>query len=54
MRNFFSLYRALADTWRWYDSTAPGVPHLIAEGTGDGETVFDRPTWQQILTQVSS
>jgi predicted ABC-type ATPase len=52
MRNFFKLYRVLADTWRWYDNTMVGVSQVIAEGDGTGERVFDQPTWQQILAQV--
>ncbi len=45
---------SLADTWRWYDNTMPGIPRLIAEGGEAEERVFDPPTWQQILPLVSS
>jgi predicted ABC-type ATPase len=54
MRNFFSLYRVLADWWRWYDNTVAGLPRVIAEGSGGGENVFDQVTWQRILAQVSA
>jgi len=53
MRNFFSMYRVLADTWRWYDNTMPGLPRLIAESDVKGEQVFDPETWQQVLAMVS-
>ena len=33
LRNFFSLYRPLANTWRMYDNTRAGEPGLIAKGT---------------------
>jgi predicted ABC-type ATPase len=54
MRNFFAIYRALADSWRWYDNTRAGAPRLLAEGKAREERIFDQPTWQQILAQVSS
>src|SRR5206468_3607154 len=41
MRNFFILYRVLADSWRWYDNTMPGLPRLIAEGDAAGEWIID-------------
>ena len=30
--NFFSMYQPLADTWRMYDNSAPGVPRLLSFG----------------------
>jgi predicted ABC-type ATPase len=53
MRNFFNLYLALADTWRWYDNTQPWAVRLIAKGDTSGERIFDQVIWQQIVEQVS-
>jgi predicted ABC-type ATPase len=54
VRNFFNLYRALADTWRWYDNTMAGLPRLIAERDASGDRVFDQAAWDQVLAQVST
>lgn len=32
--NFFDLYRSLATTWLFYDSSAPQLPRLVAHGRG--------------------
>ena len=34
LRNFFSLYLPLADTWEFYDNSADGSPRLIASNAG--------------------
>jgi predicted ABC-type ATPase len=52
LRNFFELYRPLADFWYIYDSSAPDVPCLIAEGTRAEEKVADPQTWQRIKEQL--
>lgn len=33
LRNFFTLYRSLADVWRMYDNSSAGPPELIARGS---------------------
>lgn len=33
LRNFFTLYRPLADLWRMYDNSRAGTPELIARGS---------------------
>ncbi len=33
LRNFFTLYRPLADVWRMYDNSRAGTPELIAKGS---------------------
>ncbi len=33
LRNFFALYRPLADLWRVYDNSPAGAPELIARGS---------------------
>lgn len=51
--NFFHLYRAQADRWRFYDNTAPANLRLLAEGHGAIETrIYDSETWQHILRSV--
>ena len=34
LKNFFELYRPVADTWRIYDNSLPGNPQLISAGEG--------------------
>lgn len=52
LRNFFSLYRPLTDSWRFYDNTNSTGPQLIAAGRGtDAATVVLRDTWERICEQ---
>jgi predicted ABC-type ATPase len=51
LRNFFSLYRPLADSWRFYDSTAE--PRLAAEGSAGGVTVHDSALWLTLESKYS-
>jgi predicted ABC-type ATPase len=34
VRNFFNLYRRLADEWQFYDNSDPSGPQLLAPGSG--------------------
>ena len=46
-RNFFVLYRPLADTWRLYDGSSIRGPRLIASGAARQPTrVRDEDTWR--------
>jgi predicted ABC-type ATPase len=54
MRNFFTLYRPMADVWRFYDNTNPTGPRLIASGVRDVETVRDHVTWRQVVQEVQN
>lgn len=46
-RNFFTLYRPLADAWRLYDATSIAGPALVASGgMGLGTQVRRRETWR--------
>ncbi len=49
LRNFFGLYRPLADGWSFYDNSAESGPHLIASGEGnmDGE-VHEPEIWARL------
>jgi predicted ABC-type ATPase len=52
LRNLFSLYRPLADTWRFFDSSSPVGPRLVAFGTADTQDIFDYDLWDTVLKQV--
>ena len=46
-RNFFELYRPLADTWRLYDASSIRGPRLVASGASGRPTrVRDQETWR--------
>ena len=49
LRNFFTLFMPLADTWAFYDNSLAGDPVTIATGKGDGDvTVHDASSWQKV------
>jgi predicted ABC-type ATPase len=51
LRNFFELYRPLADGWRFYDNSEPPGPQLLASGKGSTAEIIPIPTrWDQIVT----
>ena len=46
-RNFFTLYRGLADQWRVYDASSVDGPQLVAAGGTGGQTRIRLPrVWQ--------
>jgi predicted ABC-type ATPase len=48
LRNFFPLYRPLADSWTVYDNSEPGGMRRVAAGAGDATTdVTDETSWQR-------
>jgi predicted ABC-type ATPase len=48
VRNFFGLYRPLANSWGLYDNSVYNDPHLVAAGGEDcAEAVFDEQCWRQ-------
>jgi predicted ABC-type ATPase len=48
-RNFFEIYRPIADEWAVYDSTSMDGPELIAKGTMQVVTkVVNEVLWQQV------
>ncbi|HEX4796432.1 MAG TPA: hypothetical protein VH370_21765 [Humisphaera sp.] len=54
IQNFFSLYRPIADSWRWYDNSNREKPTLIASGKAEKyERVLDWKTWKAIA-QIKS
>lgn len=49
IRNFFTLYRPLADRWNVYDNSVPGTTRLIACCSQEvGETIFDAAAWEAL------
>ena len=55
IRNFFQLYRSLADNWRFYDNSNPAEIRLIASGRGIVEEVIsENVTWDSIKKEFSS
>jgi predicted ABC-type ATPase len=47
LKNFFQLYRPIADAWRFYDNTS-ARPRLVAKGTGETELVFNAELWETV------
>ena len=50
LRNFFRIYRPLADSWEFYDSTETQA-RLLAKG--DPETALDNALWSKIREEAS-
>jgi len=49
LRNFFELYRPLADSWSFYDNAAVSSPRMIASGTGALDVeVHDPEIWAKL------
>jgi predicted ABC-type ATPase len=49
LRNFFSLYRELADTWIFWDNSSPISGRVLASGKRMEQTVVgDALRWRQI------
>jgi predicted ABC-type ATPase len=49
VKNFFTLYKPLADIWRAYDNSLLDDPHLVARGQpGQPETIFLPDTWSRM------
>jgi predicted ABC-type ATPase len=51
LKNFFSLYQAMANTWRIFDNSGTPPPSLVAAGRGERVTlVEDATTWTHLTT----
>lgn len=49
IRNFFKLYRPLADTWFFYDNSGGGNPRLLAYGEKEKSLLVNDPfLWHNI------
>lgn len=53
LRNFFTLYRPIADGWRLYDNEMRGEPRLIAwREVGElNPTILDQTSWDHLQEQ---
>lgn len=52
LENFFSLYRPMASSWRFYDNSGEGQARLIAAGHGnETATCNDTDLWQRIVRE---
>jgi predicted ABC-type ATPase len=52
LRNFFGLYRSLADTWRIYDNSGTPPPAPIAAGQGrEVSRLHDPAAWSTLLVR---
>jgi len=48
LKNFFALYRPIADSWRVYDNSSELGPMLIAFGNQVGEeAIVDKDVWER-------
>lgn len=50
LRNFFGLYRPLADAWRFYDNSGRS-PRLVALHGEGGSRVWDSRLWSRIAPE---
>jgi predicted ABC-type ATPase len=49
IRNFFQLYRPIADTWYFYDNSGVGDPRLLAYGEKEQSLLVNDPSlWHNI------
>jgi predicted ABC-type ATPase len=49
LKNFFRLYRPIADTWRIYDNSQSEAPRLISSGEYDIiENIADAALWETL------
>jgi predicted ABC-type ATPase len=54
LRNFFDLYRPIADIWRVYDNTLGGPTRAVAEGLAGHEFIANPEIWQRMLREGAS
>jgi predicted ABC-type ATPase len=48
LKNFWQVYRPLADRWAVYDNSRSSLPIMVAQGTRTGlDTVLDSDSWSE-------
>jgi len=53
LKNFFQLYKPLADLWRVYDNSDPAGPRLIASGSrSESDNIKDIEIWNMIMGKL--
>jgi predicted ABC-type ATPase len=53
LRNFFNLYKPLANSWKMINNANPLKRSAIAESDGTIESVHDAEIWQSIVEEYS-
>jgi predicted ABC-type ATPase len=54
LRNFFELYRPMADSWTVYDNSKVGKPTLVATGAyNDTIVIADQTVWNRLVENAS-
>lgn len=55
IKNFFRLYKPLADFWRVYDNSEPGGPRLIASGSkSEPDNIKNIEIWDMFMGQFKT
>ncbi|HMS43419.1 MAG TPA: zeta toxin family protein [Pyrinomonadaceae bacterium] len=52
VRNFFELYKSLANSWTIYDNSDFGNPKIIAEGNRNGDKIFNQTIWEKLCKRA--
>ena len=53
LRNFFSLYAPMAQTWTFFDNAAKPRAVIASGGVGLADSVFNRAVWDSIRKEYS-
>jgi predicted ABC-type ATPase len=48
LRNFFKLYKPIANGWVIYDNSDFGSPKIVAEGNQIGDKIFNQVVWRKL------
>jgi predicted ABC-type ATPase len=52
LRNFFTIYRNIADEWQLFDNSELGTARLIASGGADSSpAIVDEQSWKRLVEQ---
>jgi len=54
LRNFFNLYKPIANTWTLYNNSEFGNAEIIAEGNQMNDKIFNQKVWEKICKQAES
>ena len=52
LRNFFGLYKPIANTWTFCNNSGFGNAEIIAEGNKLSNEIFNRKIWEKICKQA--
>lgn len=54
LRNFFELYKPIANSWTIYDNSEFGNAEIVAEGNKMNDKIFNQKVWEKICKQAES